>query len=562
VAGPDAPTVLSLGVGLVLLYLVVPPFIFLFQTSFWVATSATDGYVSTENYVKILTSPDLPVLLGNSLAFALGTSVVGLLVGGPLAWLVERTNTPFKNLAYVSAFTALSIPAVVKAIGWVYLLSPRNGVINVWLMELFGLQTAPFNLYSLAGMILVSGLIWAPGVFLLMVVPFRTMDAALAEAANANGASTWQTFWRVTFPLARPAVLAVLLITFVQSVEAFEIPAIVGIPGKVFVLTSEVYLRIKTGMYPDYGVASAYSLILMALAAAGIYYYSRATRDAKRFTTVSGKGFRPRLVNLRAGRPLGAACVLFLPTLIALPVAILLWASLQPFYSRPSLESLSRISLGNYVTAFANSEVQRSMTNSTIVSGFAATISVAITIVVAWLLLRTRIPGRHIFDYLISATLIFPGIVLGIAIVRTYLTIPLPVYGTIWILVIAYVTRSLPYAMRYTHPGLIQIHEELEESAQLSGAGWLTTVLKILVPLMMPAIFGAWIYVFFLSVRELSMASVLVSSTSPVVSTAIFDLWEHGQTGDMAAFSVVVTSLFVVFSIVLRKLSDRFGLQV
>lgn len=560
---PSAPNLLFVGVGLALLYLIVPPFVILVQTSFWVSQSLTQGYVAIDNYTSVFSSADLPVLLRNSLVFGLGSCVLGLSIGGVLAWLVERTNTPLKNVAYVSAFIALAVPGIVKAIGWVFLLGPRNGLFNVWAIDLFKLESAPLNIYTIQGMIFVEGLLWTPAVFLLMAVPFRSMDAAMEEAATASGASTWQTFWRVTFPLATPAVLSVLLLTFVRSIEAFEIPAVVGIPGRVFVLTTEIYLKIKSGMFPDYGVASAYAVILIALVSVGIYYYSRATRQAQRFYTITGKGFRPKLVDLGRWRYLGAGLVLLLPALVAMPFAILLWASTQPFYSRPALEGLAKVSFKNYAGAFANTNVQNSLSNSLVIGICTATLTVLLTTVVAWLVVRTKIRGRSALDYLVSLTLVFPGVVLGVAMLRTYLTLDwIPIYGTIWILVIAYQTRFLPYAMRYTYPGILQIHQELEESAQVAGASWLTIFRKILIPLMMPALFGAWVWVFLISIRELSMAVLLTGPRSQVVATTIFELWEDGQFTEMAAFSVVITSFFVMLTLIFQRLSRRWGVQI
>jgi iron(III) transport system permease protein len=377
-----------------------------------------------------------------------------------------------------------------------------------------------------------------------------------------SGGNTLQTFRRVTFPLATPAVVSILLLTFVRSIEAFEIPAIVGIPGKVFVLTTEIYLKVKSGMFPNYGLASAYAVILIAVVAVGIYYYGRATREAQRFYTITGKGFRPRVLDLGGWRFLGAGFVLLLPTLVALPFLILTWASFQPFYARPSIEALSRLTFKNYGGAFANTNVQHSLTNSLVIGLLTATTTVLLTAIIAWLLVRTKIPGRSSLDYLVSLTLVFPGVVLGVAMLKTYLIIPIPVYGTIWILVIAYITRFSPYAMRYTLPGLIQIHQELEESAQVSGAGWLTVFRRIVIPLMMPALFGAWIWVFLISTRELSMAVLLAGPTSQVISSTIFDLWNDGQFTEMAAFSVCITLSISTLALIIRRLSMRWGVQL
>ena len=556
-----APQVLFVSVLALLVYLIVPPLAILLQTSFWVVTSPIDGFYSTQNYTTVLASPDLLPLLANSVIYGIGSSVLGILVGAVLAWLVERTNAPFKSLVYTSAFLALTIPEIIKAVGWVFLLGPRNGLLNTWLRLLLHTDGDLFNVFSMPGMIVVSALMWAPGVFLLLAGPFRSMDPALEEAGAMSGGSTWQTFWQVTFPLARPAVLSVLLLTFVRLLESFEVPAILGLPGKVHVLTTEIYLKISSGPLPDYGVASAYSVLLIILVSGGIYLYTRATRNADRFSTVTGKGFRPRLVDLRGFRVLAAVVILVVPAAVVLPLAILLWASLQPFYSPPSLQALSRTTLEHYAGVFSDTAIRSSAINSAIVGVVASTIVVVLSAAVSWLLLRTQFRGRYLLDFLVAMVLVFPGVVLGLAILRTYLLLPLPLYGTVGILIVAYVTRFVPYAQRFVQPGLFQIHRELEESAQMSGAGWLTVFRRVLIPLLMPAMFGAWIWVFLTSVRELSMAVLLVNAQSQVVGTTLFALWQEGRLNEMAAYSVLLTVVLAALALLLRRISQRWGVQ-
>jgi iron(III) transport system permease protein len=556
-----APMLLFGGAALALTYLVVPPLVILIQTSFWVTGGALQGSVGIGNYSTVLASPELPVLLRNSLIYAVGSSIIGLTIGGFLAWLIERTNVPFKNLAYGSAFVALAVPEIVKAIGWVFLLGPRNGLVTIWIKDLFQMEELVFNLYSIPGMILVTGILWSPSVLLLMSIPFRAMDRNLEEAAATSGATDWQTFWRVTFPLARPTVLSLLLLTFVRSLEAFEVPAILGLPGRVFLLTTEIYLKVRTGILPDYGLASAYAILLMGLVAVGVYLYSRATRLAARFSTITGKAFRPRQLDLGRGRYLAAVPVLFLPLVIILPILLLSWAALQPFYSKPSWEGLSTITLRNFAGVFSSATVLRSISNSLIVGISVATCAVLLASIVAWLLIRTNIRRRFLLDYLVSIVLVFPGVVMGVAILRTYLTLPIPVYGTIWILVIAYITQFLPYAMRFTVPGLIQIDRVLEESAYTSGARRLTMARRILFPLLFPALFGAWIWLFLVSMRELSIAAFLSGPGSQVVSTVIFELWQEGRLTEMAAYAMTMTSVLSVMAIALQRISRRWGLQ-
>jgi iron(III) transport system permease protein len=556
-----AHQVLFAAVLTVLVCLIIPPLAVLVQTSFWVATSATSGSFSIDNYVSIFQSRELVPLIANSLIFGIGSSILGVAIGSLLAWLVERTNTPLKSLAYVSAFIALAIPEIIKTVGWVFLLGPRNGLLNVWLRQVLNTTADLFDVFSMAGMILVSALMWAPAVFLLLAVPFRSMDASLEEASAMSGANAWSTFWRVTFPLARPAVLSLLLLTFVRLLESFEVPAILGIPGKVYVLTTGIYLKMSAGMFPDYGVASAYSVLLMVLVSGGIYMYTRATQNAQKFSTITGKGFRPRLLDLGRIRILTAGLVLLLPVALALPFGILLWASFQPFYSVPTVQALSHMTLDNYSSAFANANIRSSVMNSMLIGVLASSLVIGLSTVVSWIILRTRIRGRHLLDLLVALVLVFPGVVLGLAILRTYLVVPVPIYGTLWILVIAYVARFVPYAQRFIHPGLIQIQKELEESAQMSGAGWMAIFRRILIPLLMPALFGAWIWVFLTSVRELSMSVLLVSPQSQVVATTLFALWQEGQLSEMAAYSVALTTALATLALILRRISGRWGIQ-
>ncbi|MEK6563151.1 MAG: ABC transporter permease subunit, partial [Candidatus Binatota bacterium] len=283
-----------------------------------------------------------------------GSAGCALGVGTLLAWLAERTNAPFRTMAYVSAYLSFGIPGIVKVIGWILLLGPKAGILNVAAAALTGVFPI-FNLFSLPGMILVEGLLWTPVVFLLMATPFRSMDPSLEDSAAVFGGSGWQVFKRVTLPLALPSVLAVLILTFVRSLEAFEIPALIGIPAGIDVLTTQIYLQIRGGFLPKYGEASAYSILLMGLVGLSLIPYYRVTRHTHKFTTVTGRGFRPRRIDLASWRWLGGFLLLLLPLVQVLPLGALMWASLLPFAKQPSAEALALLSLRNYATAFADS---------------------------------------------------------------------------------------------------------------------------------------------------------------------------------------------------------------
>ena len=546
----------------ILCYLVLPPLFFTIQSSLYVDRGFNEAELSLKNYTDFLTTPETGVMLVNSIWFALGSSLVALTVGTLLAWVVERTDTPFKNLAYLSAFTSFAIPGIVKVIGWIMLFGPEKGVINVWLKELFDLQYSPFNIFTLTGMILVEGVVWAPVVFLFMAAPFRSMDPSLEESALMSGAGPVQTFYHVTLKLALPSILSVLLLTFVRAMEAFEIPVLIGIPGRVLVLTSEIYLRLSSGLLPQYGMASAYGVVLIFLVSIGLYFYSRATRESQKFYTITGKGFRPRTIEMGKWRYVTTVIVFVLPTLLGLPLLILMWTSVLPYYMAPSLDALRQLTTINYSAAFQSSNVWLALKNSLIISLTSASLTMLLTAVVAWVVVRSNIPGKGILEHLTSFTLAFPSVVLAVAMLLTYLKLPIPVYGTIWILVLGYITRYIPYGLRYCSPGLLQINKELEESAEMSGAPWLTVFRRIVVPLMMPSIFAGWIYIFLLSVRELTMALLLYSPGSQVISVTIFKMWDFGTLGELSAFSVSVSLLLVGMAILFHRLSRRYGLRV
>jgi iron(III) transport system permease protein len=410
-------------------------------------------------------------------------------------------------------------------------------------------------------MVLVESFLWIPIVFLLMSTPFRAMDPSLEEAATTAGSSGWQVFRRVTFPLAVPSVLAVLILTVIRSLEAFEIPALIGIPAGVEVLTTKIYLQIKGGLIPKYGEASAYSIILIVLVALGLIPYYRITSKTYKFTTISGKNFRPNRVALGKWRWLGASLMLVLPLLQFLPIVAIAWSSFLPFAQVPSRKALELLTFNNYVVAFNDSGVIRSVMNSLTVSISSATVAVAITFFAAWLIVRASIKSRWILDQMAMLPLVFPGIVMGIAILKMYLLLPVPVYGTIWILVLAFIARYLPYGIRFSHSALLSLHKELEEGAMASGASWFQMVRHVVVPLIMPALLAGWIYIFLITFKELSIALLLYSPGSQVVAVTIWELWENGHVGELAAFSLIITVGTVLVGSLFLNIAQRYGLQ-
>jgi iron(III) transport system permease protein len=546
--------------GLTLAYLVLPPFFFILHTSLVVDRGLQAGNFTIQHFMNIVESlGDVKTLLANSMIFSVGSAGLAICYGTLLAWLAERSNAPFRTVAYITAYVSFAIPGIIKVVGWIMLLGPKAGILNAAVMPLTG---APLlNIFSMQGMILVESFLWIPIVFLLMSTPFRSMDPALEEAATTAGSTGWQVFRKVTFPLAIPSVLAVLILTFIRSLEAFEIPALIGIPAGIEVLTTKIYLQIRGGLIPKYGEASAYSIILIVLVALGLIPYYRITSKTYKFTTISGKAYRPHRFDLGRWRWLGGCLMLILPLLQFLPIAAITWSSLLPFAQAPSRRAFSLISLNNYRTAFADSSIVGSVFNSLTVSVTSATIAILITFLAAWLIVRASIKSRWLLDQMAMLPLVFPGIVMGIAILKMYLAIPLPVYGTIWILVLAFIARYLPYGIRFSHSALLSLHRELEEGAMASGASWFQMVRHVVVPLIMPALLAGWIYIFLITFRELSIALLLYSPGSQVVAVKIWELWDNGHVGELAAFSLVIAVGTVIVGSIFLKLAQRHGLQ-
>lgn len=550
---------LLMAVAFVTAYLVVPPLFSVIQTSLFTTTLTGElGELTFQYYRQILSHLSTPLL--NTFLFSLASAVLATVVGGAIAWIVTRTNTPFSGLGYFVAFASFGTPFVLYTIAWLLLLG-KAGPLNHWARELLGVEGVLFNVYSLGGMTLIEAFQWSPLVFLMLAASFCSMDASLEEASAACGASVRQTLHRISLRLAFPAIYSVALLVFIRSFEAFEIPALVGLPGDIQVLTTSIFLDTKR-MPPRYGSAGAFSVVLMAMVSVALYFYSRATREAAKFQTVTGKGYRPRLIDLGRWKYVTAA-ILFLYAffLLVLPFLIILWASLLPFYSPPSAQAFSTLTIRNYEVAVHYPKITSAMRNSVLLGVGSATLVMLLTTIGSWIMIRTRLKGRWLLDLLTTVPLVFPGIVMGLAIMRFYLLVPVPIYGTLWILLVAYFARYIPYGIRYTHSGLLHLHRELEEAAYVSGASWLNCLGRIILPLLSPSFLGGWVFVFLLSARELSMSILLSGPRTPVVSVAIFDLWANGQAGELAALGVIWTAILSAVATIYYFLARRHGLQ-
>ena len=522
-------------------------------------TAAAAARFTLDNYRAAYSGGETAHLLGNTLAFAAGSAVVSFVIGTLLAWMNERTNAPFKRLFFGLSLIPLIVPGVLFAVAWILLGSPRIGLVNVALRQLFATDAVFVDCYSLPGMVLVDALHHVPVAFLMMSASFRAMDPSLEESALTGGASILQVARRITLPLALPAIGATLLLLFVRALESFETPALLGLPGGIPVFTSAIYRAIHR--YPsEVGVASAYAVTLLLITALAVWAQARFASHGERYATITGRGFRPRPLDLGAWRP--AAALVFVAYLLAavgLPFLVLLWSSLQPYFAAPSLAGLRGLNLDAYRYVLAQPSFARAAWNSALLAAGSATLAMALTSVVCWCVVKTRIPGRRLLDQLASLPVVLPGLVLGLAIMVFYLHVDIGVYGTLWILLIAYVTRFMPYGLRYTMGSMLQIHRELEESAATSGASWWAAFRHIVVPLLKPGLVAGWIYIAIVSVRELSSSILLYGPDSEVVAVRIWELWENGQQAELAALGVMLIAVLFALVMLMQAGVRRFG---
>ncbi len=541
-------------------WLSLVPLGFLFWQSFLTPQTATVAAGFTlQNYINAYTGFETFRLFFNSLQFAFGASVLSFLIGTFFAWINERTNTPCKALFFALSIIPLIIPGILFTVSWILLASPKIGIINTLLQGWFGTDIVFVNIYSMAGMIWVDGLHYSPMAFLLMTAAFRSMDPALEESAQMSGANVPQIFFRVTLKLAWPAVLATLLILFVRAIESFEVPALLGLPAGIEVYTSAIYQAIHR--YPSQiGLASAYAITLLAISSFGIFAQSRLSAQGHRFSTVTGKGYRPRTMDLGNWRYLTAGLfIVYFFIVVALPFCVLLWSSLQKYYSAPSFAALKTLSLNAYWSVLELPAFGTAVWNSFLLSAGCATLIMLATSVIAWIVVRTRLPGRWLIDNLASLPLMFPGLVLGLAIMICYLHVPIGIYGTLWIMLIAYVTRFMPYGMHYSSTSMLQIHKELEESAAMSGASWGTTFRRIVLPLLKPGLLAGWIYIVIVSIRELSSSILLYSPGTEVMSIMIWELWQNGQYVELSALGVMLIAALFCFVMLAQFLGKKYG---
>jgi iron(III) transport system permease protein len=482
----------------------------------------------------------------------------------PMAWLIERTDFPGKAVVFTLMTVALLIPGFAVALGWVFLLHPRIGLINQALIGLFGLTGAPFNVTSILGMGIVEGLSLTPLAFIMTSVVLRAMDPALEEAAAMSGAPPRQAILRVTLPVVWPGLLAAAIYVSAVSFAAFDVPAILGLTNRIYTFSTYVFRQLTpTEGPPEYGSVASLSVIMIVLAIVLSWCYRVAQRQAPRYAIVTGKGYRPRIVPLGRAKTAAVAFVVgFFLVSQALPILMLGWASALPFLQMPSAQAFARVSAVNYRGIPAELLV-RSAINTAILMALVPTITVAASIAVSWVVLRSRAHGRALIDFFSFLPVTVPPIVFSVAALLLVLFVLrgfVSLYGTLSLLVIVYVIARLSYGTRMTNSAMIQIHRELDEAARVSGAGTAGVLRAVLLPLLTPTILYAWIWIALLTYRELTLPVVLATGTNLPFSVLVWSYVQSSSYGRASAAALIMLAVMVPFLLLYWVVARKVGL--
>ena len=537
-------------------FLTVCPVVMLVLGSFSEGLTAF-GSFTPDKYIQAYSDPALAEVMVNTIIFVLGSSTLATTLALFLAYLNTRTDIPFKFVFRIISIIPMMIPHLLFSVSWALLLNPSNGMLNLVLKNALSLQSAPFNIYTLPGMILVEGLLDLPIAYLIIAPAMASFDVTLEESSRVFGAGTWRTLMRVTLPVLRPAILAAFILGLVRSLASFAVPSVLGLPGRVRVLATHLYQMITTGFATDYGKAAAVGMSVLTASITLIFIYRALTAESEKYVTISGRGYRPTMIELKAGRiPLFAVVALLSFVMIVLPVAVLFYTSLVPYSMVPSARAFSLMSWKHWIEVLQDPLSLLSLKNSLMLGVGGATLGVALSLFVAYVIVKVRTRAAGILESLSFLSFSFPGIVIGVGFMWFFVQTPL--YATLWALLIGYIATYLPYGVRPLASAFTQIHAHLEESSLVCGASPLTTLRRIIVPLLVPGIVSGWILMATMFVRELTLSVVLSRPGTEVLAVQILRFADDGLWGKLSALGILMILISTTLVVLATLIGGKF----
>ena len=540
--------VISLSVLLLLYFVIFPMGVLLYDSIM------LDGAINFENYRNVYSQDVNWKALTNTVELSLMVMIASVLITFPLAWLVGRTDMPGKKGFRTLLVSSYMIPPYVGAIAWVQLLNPSVGYMNNIFKWMFGLETAPFDIYTFWGLAWVLTLFYSPFAFITISRAMEKMDPTLEEAARISGASPLRTVWDVTLPLMAPSILAGGLLVFIAAGSCFGIPSIVGMPGNIEVMTTRIVTYIYMG--DDAGVRDATALAASLMFLANFLLMGMTwMMGRKDYTTISGKSTRPNMVELGKWKwPAFCAVGLYGAISVIIPLGSIVLTSFLKSMSRPV--EWSNIGIDPWIPVITSSQYMESVWNSVLYGVIAATIGTALSVFVAYLAVKTQIKGRSIPDLLTVIGGSTPSIVIALALIITFSgNFGLNLYSTMWIIVVSYLVKYLTMSVRTIAAALSQVHVSLEEAALNSGANWLRVCKDIIIPLIAPSVIAGWFLIFMPSFYELTMSLLLYGSDTKTIGVLLYELQTYADTQNASVLSVIILLIVLVGNLILNKVS-------
>jgi iron(III) transport system permease protein len=547
-------------VGLIIAYLSLSPTLMLFYGSFRSAPIGLPSEFTLANYISAYSDPLTYQLLINSFIFAGFSAIIATALATILAWISIRTNAPGRKFFELTAIVPNVFPPVMLAVSWTILLSPRTGLINRFFMEIFGLDAAPLDIFSMWGMIYVEALITTPLAFLMVSASLYSMDPSLEESARVAGSSNLQIAWRITLPIVRPALLASAMLNFVRAIESFDTPAIIALPARIEVFTTKIYREAIGAFPPNQNLAAAYGVSLLLITLLFVYFYRTMTAKSERYVTVTGRGYRPMIIDLGKWRGLASALAgLILILIVVLPFLVLIYVSFITYVHVPGAKTWTLLTLEHYVSNLTDSRTFGALKNSLFLAIGGATLCMILAALTAWVTTKSKASGTAIIEGLTFIPWAFPGTALAIGLLWTYVYVPLPIYGTLWILLIGYITRFLPYGLRTMTSTIVQIHDDMQQASMACGAGFMTTFWRVLLPLLRPGFVAGWIILATIYLREFSTSVFLYSPGAEPIGPLLYHFYVDGNLGPMCSLALIVSVVCIVMILLARKIGNVGG---
>lgn len=510
-----------------------------------------DAKFTFQNYPDLFTDPIIGEATYNTIVFSITATLVSMGVGLPIAWLTERTTMRAKSAVYAIMTLGLLIPGIFTAMGWTFLAHVRIGFLNRWAVQFFSLSEAPINIATPIGMGFVQGLSLAALAFILTAQMFRAMNPSLEEAAKIHGLGFFATLRRVTLPLAVPAILAAVIYIVVIGIATFDVPAIIGLGNRVYMISTYVFEKANPGdeEFSQHGITAALGVLMIAIALLLTWWYSTVLRQGDKYQVVTGKGYRPTLIDIgHWGKVAWGFIIVYIIASKVIPLLLIAYAAFVPYMAPPSAKMFSLMSVTNLTENLDWDLVFRGLRNTVILVFTVPFVVLLLSFSISWLIVRSRSKGRYILEFGAFLPHALPEVILAVAAILMALFVLqdfVPLYGTLTLVAIVYVITRISFATRAINSALLQIHKELEEAAHVSGLSEIRTSWRILVPLLRPTLMSVWIWTAILVYRELTVAVFLVGHDNITLPAVIWSYWNSGTTNLASGVTLIMTVVLI-----------------